>query len=185
MDIQSPEAWVGASHSRAAEASDTRGAAMPRHRGSHRGCLVVAGGAGTGVTSDRAHVLLVEDTASVRDLFARYLRWSGLDVTTAEDGNAALAHARTRTPDIVVCDIAMPNLDGVALCRALRSERATAALPIVVVSGADHLYHAVRDAGCDVVLPKPCLPADLLATIRQLLSRTSSAPAPLATAVPR
>lgn len=175
--------FAGARDDRGVAAADARWAAAPRHRDSQRGCLVVAGGAG--VSSDRAHVLLVEDTASLRDLFARYLRWSGMDVTTAEDGNAALVHARTRTPDIVVCDIAMPNMDGVALCRALRSEIATAALPIVVVSGAYHLYDAVRDAGCDAVLAKPCLPADLLATIRQLLWRPSIATVPVATAVSR
>ena len=131
----------------------------------------MTGIAAAGTPVGRAHVLLVEDTASIRELFARYLRWFGMDVTIAEDGEAGLAHARTRTPDIVVCDIEMPNMDGVSLCRALRSETATAAMPILVVSGGHEWFQAARDAGCDAVLLKPCSPAQLLSTIRQLLSR--------------
>lgn len=117
------------------------------------------------------HVLVVDDAAPVRELFARHLTLSGLDVVLAHDGRAGLAQARVRTPDVVVSDFRMPPMDGLALCRALRRDPATRDVPIVLVSGeAPVSALAVPHAGWSAMLQKPCAPAVLVATIRQLLA---------------
>ena len=83
------------------------------------------------------HVLVVEDECQIRDLFGRFLGQSGIAVTFAADGVAGLAEARTRVPDAIVSDLRMPRMAGLALCRALRRDPATKAVPILVVSGND------------------------------------------------
>jgi CheY-like chemotaxis protein len=116
------------------------------------------------------HVLVVDDAPQVRDLFGRFLTMAGMAVTVAEDGVLGLAQARVRVPDVVVCDLEMPNMGGLTLCRALRDDRATKHVPILVVSGsASTQARAALDAGCDAVLAKPCSGALLVETIRGLL----------------
>ena len=118
--------------------------------------------------------LVVDDDADVRSLFSDALRRGGLQVLEAESGSEALRLARTASLAFVVIDIEMPGLDGLELCRRLRRSPATAKLPIVVVSGSAVLQEDdATAAGCDVVLAKPCSPALLLATIRQLLIKPS------------
>jgi CheY-like chemotaxis protein len=122
----------------------------------------------------RPHVLLVDDAAQIRDLFGRFLRQSGMAVTCAADGIFALAEARARVPDAVVCDLDMPNMDGLALCRALRDDPATKDVPILVVSGSGATQSsAALQAGCDAVLQKPCTGALLVTTIERLLAQPS------------
>ena len=129
----------------------------------------------------RPHVLLVDDAPQIRDLFGRLLRQSGMAVTCAADGIFALAEARARVPDAVVCDLDMPNMGGLALCRALRDDPATKYVPILVVSGSGATQtSAALKAGCDAVLEKPCTGALLVTTIERLLAlpspRTSPGP---------
>jgi CheY-like chemotaxis protein len=73
-------------------------------------------------------------------------------------------------PDAIVCDLGMPRMDGLALCRALRNDPATKNVPILVVSGEDEgRMRAALDAGCDAVLVKPCSGVLLVSTIERLL----------------
>ena len=104
-------------------------------------------------------VLVVDDTALVRELFARFLTTAGMEVSLAADGVDALQLARRDRPDAIICDLDMPNMDGAALCTALRADGATPRVPIVIVTvtGAGGArVRAALDAGCDAVLPKPC-----------------------------
>jgi CheY-like chemotaxis protein len=118
------------------------------------------------------HVLVVDDAAHVRELFGRVLQNEGMDVALAADGARGLALARARIPDLVVADLKMPHLDGVQLCRALRSDPATEHVPIVIVTGQGGAQaRAAIEAGCDAVLEKPCSSALLVATINILLAR--------------
>jgi CheY-like chemotaxis protein len=123
------------------------------------------------MASPRApHVLVVDDAPQVRTVFGRFLTTSGMAVTFAEDGLVALARARSGTPDLIVCDLEMPNMDGFETCRALRDDPATRDIPILVVSGsASTQARAALDAGCDAVLAKPCSRELLVETIRGLL----------------
>ena len=122
--------------------------------------------------SSAPHVLLVDDAPQIRDLFGRFLTRSGMAVTFAGDGVVGLAEARARVPDAIICDLVMPRMDGLALCRALREDPATKDVPILMVSGEDTWQlRAALDAGCDAVLVKPCTGALLVSTIERLLAR--------------
>jgi len=115
-------------------------------------------------------VLIVDDAPQIRTLFGRLLTRAGMAVTVAEDGLAGLAQARGHAPDVILCDLDMPRMDGLTLCRALRDDPATRAVPIVLVSGSGSVEaRAALDAGCDAVLDKPCSGELLVQTIRRLL----------------
>src|SRR5688572_28460971 len=68
------------------------------------------------------YVLVVDDALFVRQLFGRYLARTGITVSVAEDGVLGVAEVRRRRPDAIVSDLEMPNLDGLAFCRALRAD---------------------------------------------------------------
>ena len=127
-------------------------------------------------------VLVVDDFPHVRQLFGRFLTLAGMEPSFAADGVEALTAARASRPDLVLCDLEMPRMDGIALCAALRADAATRRLPIIAVTGSgDEAARAAMAAGCDAVLPKPCSRALLLATIRDLLARTEVTRAAAAT----
>src|SRR5215217_4002459 len=113
------------------------------------------------------HVLLVEDDRDTREMYSYYLSHSGLQVTEARTGRGALERVRDQRPDIVVTDIAMPEMDGLELSRRLRADNATHDVPIIAVSG--QASERARQAGADVVLEKPCEPDHLLHAIEDVL----------------
>ncbi len=119
------------------------------------------------MSSRAPHVLLVEDDRDTRQMYSEYLSYSGLHVTEARTGRRALESVRSHRPDVVVTDLAMPEMDGRELSRRLRSDRATSDLPIIAVSG--QLAPGERIAGADVVLEKPCEPDRLLHVIEDVL----------------
>jgi len=117
---------------------------------------------------DRApHVLLVDDDRDTREMYSFYLSYSGLHVTEATTGRRALERAREERPDVVVTDIAMPEMDGLELSRRLRAEEQTHDVPIIAVSG--QASERARQAGADIVLDKPCEPRHLLRAIEYVL----------------
>jgi two-component system OmpR family response regulator len=126
------------------------------------------------------HVLVVDDTADIRDLLARYLGGHGLSVTTAADAAAArpvLFGPPDGRPDLVVLDLMMPGEDGLTLCRALRADAATAALPIIMLTAMGEETDRVvgLEVGADDYLAKPFNPRELLARIRAVLRRAARA----------
>ncbi|MBN9099015.1 MAG: response regulator [Pseudonocardia sp.] len=126
--------------------------------------------------SDRlhGHVLVVDDDPVNRLLLRRALEREGLTVEVAVDGGEALvALARGAGFDIVLLDIVMPVLDGFEVLARMRADPATAALPVVVISGSDSSADVVRaiGLGADDVLPKPFDPALLRARLTSGLAR--------------
>jgi CheY-like chemotaxis protein len=115
--------------------------------------------------------IVVDDDPQVRLLHAEVLRRGGMKVFEATSASEALSLAQTLPLlDFVVTDLSMPDVDGVELCRQLSRLSMAGTLKIVVVSGDTKTQgDDATAAGCDVVLAKPCSPALLLATIRQLL----------------
>jgi CheY-like chemotaxis protein len=121
-----------------------------------------------------ATVLIVEDDAAVRELFCAMVQALGYESAVAADGAAALAAVAARPPDLVLSDVGMPGVGGVALCRYLKGRCATAGIPVVLITGmGDELREAAVEAGVDAFLSKPIGLADLGTCLRRLLGSTS------------
>jgi CheY-like chemotaxis protein len=118
-------------------------------------------------------VLLVQPDADSREMYAEFLRLHGLlsvPISTARDGLAAAAKA-----DVVVTDLLLPgDIDGIEFIRRLKGDERTKQVPVVVVTACAWTTDRARaeEAGCDLFLPMPCLPDDLLRHVRRLLRAT-------------
>jgi two-component system alkaline phosphatase synthesis response regulator PhoP len=122
-------------------------------------------------------VLVVDDFRDVVTMFTYALQQHGMEVISAPDGRAALAKVKEAAPNVIVSDVMMPEMDGLELCRQLRSDPHTKHIPIVMVTagGPDHTQAALA-AGCDRVLSKPCSPKVLVATIQSLITPELATP---------
>ena len=118
----------------------------------------------------RSRVLIADDTDSVRSLFERLLSSDGHDVVTASDGQAALDAVRRDEPDVILLDVEMPVVDGLEVCRRLKSDPATRLTPVVMVTGQTDLRDRIRgiEAGADEFLSKPVHPQELRVRVRSL-----------------
>jgi two-component system, OmpR family, response regulator MprA len=116
-------------------------------------------------------VLLVDDDTSIRRMLERTLAAEGYAVTAVGDGGAAMAAVERSMPDLVVLDVAMPGLDGLAVTRRLRGKGL--AVPVLLLTARDALAERVAglDAGADDYLVKPFEAEELAARIRALLRR--------------
>jgi two-component system response regulator MprA len=119
----------------------------------------------------RSLILVVEDDVRLAATLARVLAAEGHEVSVAGDGVEALRRARERPPDLVILDVMLPGLDGIAVCRRLR---ATAQFPILLLTALGGTEERVRglDSGADDYLVKPFAYQELLARVRALLRRT-------------
>jgi len=113
-------------------------------------------------------VLVVEDDAANRVLLTRLLDRAGYRPVTANDGPSGLAAAFELAPDLVLLDIGLPGMDGLEICRRLRADPRTVALPVVLLTGRTTVDDVVAglDAGADDFLAKPFHEAELLARLR-------------------
>ena len=113
------------------------------------------------------HVLVVDDDALILDVLRTVLDLEEFEVTTAEDGETALRLVAERAPDVIVCDVMMPGIDGFEVCRRLKGDPATAELPVVLLTAKDRAEDraAGEAAGCDAYLVKPFSPLHLIEVI--------------------
>jgi two-component system, OmpR family, response regulator MprA len=116
-------------------------------------------------------VLLVDDDAPIRRMLERTLSAEGYAVSAVADGGSALAQVERSVPDVIVLDVAMPGLDGLAVTRRLRAKGLP--VPILLLTARDALHERVAglDAGADDYLVKPFEVDELTARIRALLRR--------------
>lgn len=120
-----------------------------------------------------ARVLIVEDDPDQRQLMASGLRSSGYRVVTAESGTQAVITAQSERPDLILLDVDLPGIDGMAVCRQLKLDPVLSEIPVMFCSarsgGLDRMTGLTL--GADDYITKPVVPAELLLRIRQLLSR--------------
>jgi two-component system response regulator MprA len=118
-------------------------------------------------------ILVVDDDQKILSMMRRGLIFSGYQVETAESGEEALGKTLDALPDLVVLDVMLPDIDGLEVCRRLRS--AEPRLPILLLTAKARVPDRVAglDAGADDYLVKPFAFDELLARIRALLRRTS------------
>ncbi len=120
-----------------------------------------------------APILVVDDDAKIVQLVRAYLEREGFAVITASDGRSALAAVRESQPRLVVLDVMLPELDGVAVTRAVRE---SSDIPILMLSArgatADRVYGI--NEGADDYLPKPFSPAELVVRVKAILRRAEA-----------
>jgi CheY-like chemotaxis protein len=124
----------------------------------------------------RALILVVERDPHVRELEAYFLEEAGYSVEFAADGLTALARARELRPDILITEILVPKLDGLALCRKLKADPDTGGIAVLVFSIMMAAGRA-REAGADAFLRKPLVESRLVDTVRELIAARDAAQA--------
>jgi DNA-binding response OmpR family regulator len=118
-------------------------------------------------------ILVVEDDPKTSASIALYLRHGGFEVVSADDGKAGLAMAREARPDLIVLDLMLPQLDGMSICRLLRTE---SSVPIIMLTARSTEDDKLRglDTGADDYITKPFSPRELVARVRAVLRRSSA-----------
>src|SRR3989337_3713620 len=124
-----------------------------------------------------ARILVIEDDEAILKFLRRGLAYEGYQVDAATDGHTGLAIARDNPPDLVVLDLMLPGIDGLEVCRRLRTG---GPVPIMILTAKDTVNDRVLglDMGADDYLVKPFNLDELLARIRALLRRAHTSPPP-------
>jgi CheY-like chemotaxis protein len=126
------------------------------------------GDAGAGAP---ASILVVDDDPTMRRLISIVLTQAGYRVAEAGDGLEALASVERQPPAGILLDVMMPGLDGLEVCRRLKGDPATAAIPVVLVTALGDASHRREglEAGADEFMAKPVNVSDLLAVVERVL----------------
>jgi two-component system phosphate regulon response regulator PhoB len=127
----------------------------------------------------KAKILVVDDEPDALELIGFNLKSAGFDVLTADDGEAALQLARTHQPDLVLLDLMLPEVDGLEVCKILRRDPATSAVPIIMVTAKAAEMDRVLglELGADDYVTKPFSPRELVLRVKNLLRRRHAAEA--------
>ena len=124
--------------------------------------------------SDPANILLVDDEPSVRESVQAYLEYSGdLNVNVASNATEAWESLEQQTPDLIISDIMMPQIDGYQFLGKLREDPRYKAIPVVFLTARGMTSDRIQgyQLGCDAYLPKPFDPEELEAIVKNLLER--------------
>jgi CheY-like chemotaxis protein len=114
----------------------------------------------------RKRILVVDDDSSICQLYRAALSLSGFIVETAADGFGALVKIGEEKPDLIVLDLQMPHIDGLAVLDELRAHTDTLRIPVVVVTGTDQQCGVTQ---ASAILRKPCEPEELISVIERQL----------------
>ena len=118
----------------------------------------------------RILILVVERDPHVRELERYFLEEAGFAVEFAEDGEGALAVARAKRPDVVITEILVPRLDGLSVCRQIKSDPELANVSVLIFSILSAAVRA-KEAGADAFLRKPLAERSLLNTVQELIEK--------------
>ncbi|KAB2856703.1 MAG: response regulator transcription factor [Anaerolineae bacterium] len=122
----------------------------------------------------KKHILVVDDEIGALTLIGIMLERGGFGVLKAKDAKSALAILDQNTPDMIILDVMMPGMDGIELCRVIRTRQDTGGTPILILSARGDAESIMRgiEAGANDYLPKPILHHDLVAKVRMMLGQT-------------
>ena len=122
-------------------------------------------------------LLIVDDDTDLLDLLSSSFTAAGFSIVTATNGPEALKLARAIAPDLIVLDLILPEQDGFTVCEILRRERATAGIPVIMLTGLTSEINRYAGLGCGAndYVRKPVTPEGLIARI-ELALRVSSEP---------
>lgn len=127
----------------------------------------------------RTKILVVDDEPEAVELVEFNLRQAGFDVASAADGAEAVTKARALLPSLIVLDVMLPELDGLEVCKMLRRDPATAAIPIILLTAKAAEIDRVLglELGADDYLTKPFSPRELVLRVKKILHRGPSSKA--------
>ena len=120
-----------------------------------------------------ARILVAEDDPDIANLLAHYLQRAGFEADLVSAGRDVLPRIRKAPPDVLLLDLMLPGLDGLEVCRAVRSDHATAAIPIIMVTAKGEESDRIvgLELGADDYITKPFSPNEVVARIRAVLRR--------------
>jgi len=120
----------------------------------------------------RKKILIVEDNSELLELLRITFKEEGFAVATARNGMEAIRKAKSVTPDAVVLDLILPELDGFAVCELLRKDQAMASVPVLMLTGLSSQFtkYTGFESGATDYLMKPTQPKELVARVRALLA---------------
>ncbi|MDD5348614.1 MAG: response regulator [Chthoniobacteraceae bacterium] len=123
-------------------------------------------------------ILVADDEPDVLNLVATNLRAAGFEVFQALDGPAALAAVREQSPSLLILDLMLPGMSGLEVCRALKADPATAALPILMLTAkAEEVDRIVGlELGAEDYVTKPFSPRELVLRVKNVLKRSTAKP---------
>jgi len=132
----------------------------------------------------QAHILVVDDEATVREVVRKYLEHEGYRVTEAATGTEALAYLREQRPDLIVLDLMLPGMDGFAITRSVRNANEYAPLkvdndiPIIILTARTSELDRIAgfELGADDYVVKPFSPRELVARVKAVLRRSGTIP---------
>jgi len=119
----------------------------------------------------RTKILIVEDNTELLALLRLHFKGAGFAIATATNGIEALKKARSLSPDLILLDLVLPELDGFAVCEILRNDPETALIPILMFTGSGSQFTRLAglESGATDYIAKPVSPKDLVARIKGLL----------------
>ncbi len=132
-----------------------------------------------------AQILVIEDEPDLQQVLAYNLRMAGYTVLPALKGNDGLALAQTQHPDLILLDLMLPDLPGMEICKALKAEASTRAIPILMLTARGEEIDRVLgfELGAEDYVTKPFSVRELLLRIQAILRRTRAAPQGLETSI--
>lgn len=122
-----------------------------------------------------SRILVAEDDPDIADLLAHYLRKAGFEADIVGSGREVVPRLRKGAPDLLLLDLMLPGVDGLEVCRAVRSDQNTAAIPIIMVTAKGEETDRIvgLELGADDYITKPFSPGEVVARVRALLRRTN------------